>query len=274
MLQTYFVTKITPFSHIISGVGESNTCPRGQDLLKLDSAGATTFLQAVHSNDLACAEQLLQEAEKLNIAKELLNKANNKGATPLHASSFKGHMAMASFLLANGASVDPQTYKNDVEPETTPLTISCQEGHVAIVNALLEHGANLYHQRKDGADCAYLAAYNNRLAVLEAILTNNKDLVTRHLHHGFTILHVAAAENNFAITELLIKNGGLINGKDNKYGMTPLSMAAQFDGDLNMIKMLVKHGANPKIIGHQNKTPLKWAEEKSKQDIVKYLKQF
>ena len=63
----------------------------------------------------------------------------------------------------------------------------------------------------------------------------------------------------------------LIDDTLNDYNDTPLTYAIQFDGDLNLVKLLITAGANFKKLG-DGKTPLQWAVEKGKIDIANYLK--
>ena len=57
---------------------------------------------------------------------------------------------------------------------------------------------------------------------------------------GYTALHAAVSQNNVEICEMLVKAGAKISATS-KYGMTPLSTAAQ-TGKLDALCFLLKHG--------------------------------
>ena len=61
-----------------------------------------------------------------------------------------------------------------------------------------------------------------------------------------------------------------INEKDKTWGHTALSVAA-FKGFLNIVKELVKHGADPKTRDNKNFTPLTSAAQRGHLDVVEYL---
>ena len=63
----------------------------------------------------------------------------------------------------------------------------------------------------------------------------------------------------------------ICSSTSNMFNHTPLTVAIRWDGDLAMIKLLINAGADKDKAGYQNKTPLEWAREKGKSDIVKYL---
>lgn len=60
------------------------------------------------------------------------------GWTPLHYACTKGHLEVAQFLIANGATVDSLSLNN-----TTPLMMAVQSGNEQLVKLLLDQGADL-----------------------------------------------------------------------------------------------------------------------------------
>lgn len=58
--------------------------------------------------------------------------------TPLHYACAKGHLEVAQFLIANGASIDSMNLGN-----TTPLMMAVQSGNEQLIKFLLDKGADL-----------------------------------------------------------------------------------------------------------------------------------
>ena len=71
---------------------------------------------------------------------------------------------------------------------------------------------------------------------------------------------------------MLIQNGADVDAVQNG-GFTALHAAAH-NGQIEMIKLLVAAGANPKLKNNKNKTPEDLAREKGHEEVVEYLKQY
>ena len=65
--------------------------------------------------------------------------------TPLHYACAKGHLDVAQFLIANGATVDSMSLGN-----TTPLMMAVQSGNEQLVKLLLDKGADLQLRNAQG----------------------------------------------------------------------------------------------------------------------------
>ena len=88
---------------------------------------------------------------------------------------------------------------------------------------------------------------------------------------------VASHQGHNTVLETLLKNvqqekrRELVNDRSNKNNDSPLTLAIQFDGQLQTVKTLIEYNADPNLKG-DGKTPLEWAQEMDKQDIVAYLR--
>jgi ankyrin repeat protein len=67
------------------------------------------------------------------------------GWTPLHYACAKGHLEVAQFLVANGATIDSLSVGN-----TTPLMMAVQSGNEQLVKFLLDKGADLQLKNNNG----------------------------------------------------------------------------------------------------------------------------
>ncbi|MES2373983.1 MAG: ankyrin repeat domain-containing protein [Bacteroidota bacterium] len=85
-----------------------------------------------------------------------------------------------------------------------------------------------------------------------------------------TILHDMAQKGFLDKADLLIKYGAELDPIDDEYQSTPLGMAARW-GHIEMVDLLLSHGANPGRSGAAWSTPLAWAKKKGYTEIVDRL---
>ena len=236
------------------------------DLLKQSGA---KLMQAVFNNNYEEVKNMIRDAKHFKIEEEMVNIRGKNGMTPLYQASFDGYLNIVSFLLDAKANIDQADYDG-----VTPLYVASQENKLEVVKELLQRGADVNKADNGGSTPAYIATQLCNKDVLKFLLSNGVK-VDQKCFSNETILHKAAECNYHSIVEMLIKEfdiKNIINDSSNDYNQTPLTSAIRIDGDLQMVKLLVEAGADKKKVGHKNKTPLQWAEEKGKNDIVKYLR--
>lgn len=88
-------------------------------------------------------------------------------------------------------------------------------------------------------------------------------------YHGWTPLHIAVYERNLDIVRLLIKYGANINAKTYNRE-TPLHIAV-YEGHWDVAKLLIDHGADVNARNNNGSTPLHIAAERGFLDIVQLL---
>jgi ankyrin repeat protein len=71
---------------------------------------------------------------------------NSGGFTPLHAAAFSGSLPISKLLLHHGAALDDAANKAGV----TPLMVAGEENHVALAAFLLSEGADVGHPEAHG----------------------------------------------------------------------------------------------------------------------------
>ncbi|MEI6529720.1 MAG: U-box domain-containing protein [Candidatus Falkowbacteria bacterium] len=121
---------------------------------------------------------------------------------------------------------------------------------------------------------------NNRLTQnmdLRAEILEFLDLNTHYIHEAIATL---TTQNNHApfIKALIKRNKDNLNRKD-ETGQTPLHVAVinrktdviDTDGNINIIQLLLREGANYKIRNNQHQTPKKLAKELGMWDMVDLL---
>lgn len=95
--------------------------------------------------------------------------------------------------------------------------------------------------------------------------------VNKYNIDGLFPLWRAVTNNDTAIVELLLKHGANPNQGVKKTGNAkPLDMACQ-EGLLDVIKILVKYGADVNDKGFRGQTPIRTAARNGWLDVIKYL---
>lgn len=105
----------------------------------------------------------------------------------------------------------------------------------------------------------------NNFIFLSIILSVFVGVVTKA--HAAPI-HTVAVFGNVAQLEMVLKNGADINAK--YYGYTPLMLAIHH-GDTDMVKRLLKSGADVDIVNNEGKNALMLARENGDKDILELV---
>lgn len=94
--------------------------------------------------------------------------------------------------------------------------------------------------------------------------------VAHETDDGQTPLHIAAECNQPAMCLFLLKNGAEIDALDN-FGGSALHAAAACQSKTRVIRLLLRHGANPHLRDSEGLTPLEVAKKYKHTEIEKYL---
>lgn len=118
-------------------------------------------------------------------------------------------------------------------------------------------------------DTIHLAAYNGDEEKVLSWLATSPDPDARDSYGG-TALHAAMFQKNLNIVRHLINAGYNVNAVGPSNGYTPLHDAVWAD-NLAALKLLIEHGGDLSIRGHDGNTPLEKARKEGKDEIVSYL---
>jgi ankyrin repeat protein len=111
---------------------------------------------------------------------------------------------------------------------------------------------------------------NSDLLGVKAIIKQRPKILFETNKNGFTILHLAATEDEIEIQTILIQAGANVNAK-NKYGATPLHMASHPE----FAELLLRSGADVNSLAADGETPLhSIAVERDKNDVFEVLLKF
>jgi len=179
------------------------------------------------------------------------------GITPLVFATRQNCMECVKELLAAGADVNQVTHYG-----WTPLLTATQNRHYKIGAYLLDHGANPNIKNNGGWSPLYLATDNrnieggdypvrkpdmDHLEFIKLLLAKNADVNVRVCGTQSTATNCVGdsteTRTNFTMQWL------------NEDGATPFLRAAQ-SSDVELMKLLLAHGADPKIATQRNVTAL------------------
>lgn len=145
------------------------------------------------------------------------------------------------------------------------LMMPAKENQKEMIDLLMTHGAKVPNILK-WTQAYYFESDEGAAYMMKKGMNPN----TMSCHH-VTILHDMAQKGHIKKAALLLEYGAEIDPVDEEYQSTPLGMAARW-GNLEMVKFLLKKGADPNTSGAPWSTPLAWAKKKGHADVEHVLK--
>lgn len=136
---------------------------------------------------------------------------------------------------------------------------AAREGDLKTIQSYLDSGFSPNITSKRGDSLLILATYYGHAEVTEALLKNKKTEVNLVNKMGFSALTGAAFRGRDEIIKILIKHGAEVNQVNNK-GQTALMFAAMF-GQESATATLIDHGADPSLLTKEGKTAADLATE-------------
>lgn len=172
---------------------------------------------------------------------EKINRFDRDGYTPLAYAARSGCIDMVKILIGKGATVDAM----DEHSRWTPLLQAADQRHAEVVRYLLAHGANVNAKAGFGQTPLTVAMVG-------------------------TVFRYGPEGNRDATVQALLSSGADVN-LAGKFAWTPL-MTAVFQGDTNLVQLLIRKGADLAARDKNGKTALDYAVERNEQEIADILK--
>lgn len=98
------------------------------------------------------------------------------------------------------------------------------------------------------------AATEDKIDIVERILSENPELVNVYDRDGYTALHKACYNNNYELAQLLLRYNANVEART-EMQWTPLHSAAKWN-NARLVALLLQHGANINAFSEGNQTPL------------------
>jgi ankyrin repeat protein len=220
-----------------------------------------------------------------------------KMCTPLHLASFNGHSDIAELLILHGVDVDVRN-----EDRKTPLHMASSNGKPDTARLLAKSGSNIDSKDKDAYTLLHIAALQGHLDMVKLLVQLGTDVNARNVDEE-TPLDLACRDGEADVASFLAEQMGvgevccvagtgmttldtdsknadpdIVNpspshGQDPAFvdnGRTSL-LAASEEGNLDLVRSLLCHGADVKERGGFNNTPLHLASERGSLEVAKLL---
>src|SRR6185503_10173635 len=175
------------------------------------------------------------------------------GMTPLLYAARHDHVEVAKRLIAAGADVNAKEANG-----IWPLLMAISNNNMTIAHYLLEHGSNVNGQDWYGRSPLWEAVNVRNLYVHNATFKNGIDrgpvleLIRALLAAGADVN--ARTKETPPFRHYLLEITGSLEWVDFT-GQTPFLTAA-LAGDVTVMKLLLEHGANPRLDTYQGTSPL------------------
>jgi len=115
------------------------------------------------------------------------------------------------------------------------------------------------------------ASATGRLNHVMRLLARDPQLVNNYAEDGFQALGLACFFGHIEVAEYLVKGGAPINAPSrNELGAAPLQSAVAA-GHAEIVRMLLKHGADPNVREQGGSTPLHAAAQNGDEDMIRIL---
>ena len=251
---------------------------RGSNVNATCTNGESPFYIVCSNGLVSMAKKMLECGAKVN--------GNSDNKLPLNAACRSRHVSVVQLLLTNGA--DPNVQEEDDEGHyrryhrTFPLHIAAANDNIELVELLLKHGANtnvtdiggntaLHHAIEHCHARSASSRYpHSGTPVIDVLLENKADVNVVNIS-GETLLYKAASRGMLDVVSKLQVYGG--NPNKDSLDKSPLA-AACVNQNVELVDMLLKHGADPNIESSscdpdsKHKLPLFVAVEKGNNDIT------
>jgi ankyrin repeat protein len=212
-----------------------------------------TIFDAISTGDPARVKR------KLARESSAVDERDAEGLSPLMRALYEAKPGMVDVLLAHGVELD--------------LFEAAALGKTELLGTLVgrsKRRANGYSP--DGFTPLHLAAFFGQLEAARLLLDRGADIDARSTNtrlRSVTPLHSAIAGHRTGMALLLLERGADVNATQ-PGGWTPLHQAAA-NGDLELCKALLKHGAKRLQMSDDRTRPLDFAIENRHWDVVRLL---
>ncbi|XP_058429134.1 ankyrin repeat and SOCS box protein 3 isoform X1 [Marmota monax] len=252
-------------SRLRDGGGGEALQPPGRLVKRMDFTEA--YSDTCSTVGLAAREGNVKILRKLLKKGHSIDVADNRGWMPIHEAAYHNSVECLRMLIHADSS------ENYIKTKTFEgffaLHLAASQGHWKIAQILLEAGADPNATTLEETTPLFLAVENGQIDVLRLLLRHGANVNGSHSMCGWNSLHQASFQENAEIIKLLLKKGANKECQDD-FGITPLFVAAQY-GKLESLNILISSGANVNCQALDKATPLFIAAQEGHTKCVELL---
>lgn len=240
----------------------------GYDVNTPDENGYTPLHVAVHVDNVPMVSFLLQYGA------DVTRRAKN-GFQPIYYATGTGDSVLLSILLNSSSNTDANSicrlaflgeseqllaaFSNGQMPTSSlgwsPLHWGAAGGHRTSLEILVSHGLDVNCRDSPLKETPlHVATRYKQSDAVDFLLQANASVMIAD-GHGNLPLHIVSCWGPTDIAKILLPCYSDIECKNSILGMTPLHCAAFFD-NLDMVKLLVRAGANTTAMDKKGRTPM------------------
>lgn len=244
------------------------------DVNSRDSSGETILHKIARDGSLQAAKLVLDHVDIRNFECE-----NENGQSLLHIAIRQKNFQVANFLLSlKGLDINQRDkYLNTVlhilcgTPSSASASPQGNPTMFAIVSAILcNQKVNVIARNFRGETPLHVAARNNNYIVTRLLLQNNDSCVSLRNKRGETALHLAAQEQCVKVSAVLLESDIMDPNATDTHKRTALHIATDKD-NVEIAAMLLASDVDPDARDEKGKTPLHCAAEKNSVQVAKML---
>jgi ankyrin repeat protein len=185
--------------------------------------------------------------------------------TPLHIAVSEGYLDMCQMLLEHHADVRAHD-----DSRNTSLHLAASKDHLEIARTLLKYNAEVNSWNENGSTPLLIALSGGNIDISRLLLAHNAHALV-YDNKGNTPLHLAAI-CHLEVARSLLECKADVNALDNE-GLTPLQRASegQREGYLEIMRLLLDHGANVIVHDKRRNTPLHFAASEGHLEVAHML---
>ncbi|PSK36145.1 hypothetical protein B9Z65_5960 [Elsinoe australis] len=235
--------------------------------------------QAARTGETTIIAMLLENREKIWRSPELVSASQSPA---LFSNPFSSMKKAALGTLSDVAKKWEQTDEEEtMSPSShikgygeskseTPLHIAATYGHSEAVDAFLDAGEEIDKRTDGGWTALHNAAWFGRVAVVNRLISAKADPIAL-TNEKLTPLHCAIKNSQLEVVQTLLAKKDVVDieARD-QYSMRPLHMACK-SGNIAVIELLLKHGADIESVMPPGWTPLLWACSAGQYNVAELL---
>jgi len=170
---------------------------------------------------------------------------------------------------------DPPQFPEPIEDpgplshQEKELVKSAYAGDLAKVEVAVKKGANVNAPDQKNRTPLIFAAHNGHTSVVEYLVGAGADVNAKDSGGQAALLY--ASKRSFNETAaFLLENGAEVNVQSKKKGITALMLAAVWD-NVELVQLLLEHGADPNLRDSSGRTAKLLAQKKGNSAVVDLL---